>query len=165
MIRSDPARVAALLAGDVDMIDVVPTADIAKLKEKWGEEYQFHLAGTGPFMLKEYVPNDHVTMVRNPDYAWASPIFHQGVAYLDEIEFRFYGDPATRAPALESGEVDVMGEIAPVDAASVGVAMPKKIDPRTEKIRSAGKINPLAKRIFSFKETLSSRGRAGARCG
>lgn len=32
-IRSDPARVAALLAGDVDMIDVVPTPDIAKLKE------------------------------------------------------------------------------------------------------------------------------------
>ena len=30
-IRSNPARVAALLAGDVDMIDVVPTADIAKL--------------------------------------------------------------------------------------------------------------------------------------
>ena len=33
-IRSDPTRVAALLAGDVDMIDVVPTADIAKLKKE-----------------------------------------------------------------------------------------------------------------------------------
>jgi len=32
-IKSDPARVAALLAGDVDMIDVVPTADIPRLKE------------------------------------------------------------------------------------------------------------------------------------
>jgi len=32
-IRSDPARVAALLAGDVDMIDVVPTADIEKLEK------------------------------------------------------------------------------------------------------------------------------------
>ena len=32
-IRSDPTRVAALLAGDVDMIDVVPTADIAKLEK------------------------------------------------------------------------------------------------------------------------------------
>jgi len=32
-IKEDPARVAALLAGDVDMIDVVPTADIAKLKK------------------------------------------------------------------------------------------------------------------------------------
>ncbi|MFQ5828418.1 MAG: ABC transporter substrate-binding protein [Candidatus Methylomirabilia bacterium] len=33
-IRSDPARVAALLAGDVDMIDVVPTADIAQLQKR-----------------------------------------------------------------------------------------------------------------------------------
>jgi peptide/nickel transport system substrate-binding protein len=31
-IRSDPARVAGLLAGDVDMIEVVPTADVARLK-------------------------------------------------------------------------------------------------------------------------------------
>ena len=32
-IRSDPTRVAALLAGDVEMIDVVPTADITKLRK------------------------------------------------------------------------------------------------------------------------------------
>lgn len=32
-IKSAPSRVAALLAGDVDMIDGVPTADLAKLKE------------------------------------------------------------------------------------------------------------------------------------
>ena len=31
-INSGPTRVAALLAGDVDMIDLVPTADIARLK-------------------------------------------------------------------------------------------------------------------------------------
>ncbi len=33
-IKSPPARVAALLAGDVDMIDAVPTADIARLKKE-----------------------------------------------------------------------------------------------------------------------------------
>ncbi len=32
-IKSDPTRVAALLAGDVDMIDNVPTADIPRLKK------------------------------------------------------------------------------------------------------------------------------------
>ncbi len=86
--------------------------------KKWGEDYQFHQAGTGPFMLKEYVPRDHLTLVRNPDYKWAPDFFsHQGPAYLKEVVFRFYVDPATRAPALESGEVDVMGEIPPADAA------------------------------------------------
>ena len=33
-IKSPPARVAALLAGDVEMIDDVPTADIARLKKE-----------------------------------------------------------------------------------------------------------------------------------
>ena len=32
LITSDPSRIAALLAGDVQMIEVVPTADFAKLK-------------------------------------------------------------------------------------------------------------------------------------
>jgi hypothetical protein len=30
--------------------------------------------------------------------------------------FRFFTDPATRAPALESGAADIMGELAPLDA-------------------------------------------------
>ena len=33
-IKSGPSRVAALLAGDVDFIDLVPTADIARLKNE-----------------------------------------------------------------------------------------------------------------------------------
>ena len=85
--------------------------------ERWGAEYQLHQVGTGPFMMREYVPNDHLTLVRNPDYAWAPEVYgHDGPAYLDEIEFRFYVDPAVRALALESGEVHVMGEVPPQDA-------------------------------------------------
>jgi len=85
--------------------------------EKWGADYQLHQVGTGPFILKEYIPQDHLTLVRNPDYNWAPSIFkHPGPAYLEEIEFRFFVEPATRALALEGGEADVMGEIPPHDA-------------------------------------------------
>lgn len=85
--------------------------------EKWGADYQLHQVGTGPFIMKEYIPKDHLTLVRNPDYNWAPTIFnHQGPAYLEEIEFRFFVEPATRALALEGGEADVMGEIPPHDA-------------------------------------------------
>jgi peptide/nickel transport system substrate-binding protein len=84
---------------------------------KWGAAYQEHQVGTGPFMMKEYVPKDHITLVRNPAYNWAPSVMkHQGAADLDEITFRFYPDPATRAAALQSGEVDVMGEVPPQDA-------------------------------------------------
>ena len=85
--------------------------------EKWGMDYQMHQVGTGPFMFKEYIPKDHLTLVRNPGYNWAPAIFdHQGPAYLEEIEFRFFMEPATRALALEAGEAHVMGEIPPQDA-------------------------------------------------
>ena len=54
------------------------------------------------------------------DYEWG-PAFlrNQGAAEVDEIEFRFFEDPATRAIALESDQADVMGEIPPQDATRV----------------------------------------------
>jgi peptide/nickel transport system substrate-binding protein len=95
----------------------VGMASPAALRE-WGADYQFHQVGTGPFKFVEYVPNDHLTLVRNDDYNWGPAIYeHSGPAYLDEIEFRFFTDPAGRALALEAGDVDVMGELPPLDAA------------------------------------------------
>jgi peptide/nickel transport system substrate-binding protein len=86
--------------------------------QQWGADYQLHQVGTGPFIFREYVPQDHLTLVRNPDYDWAPDVYsHDGPAYLDEIEFRFFVDAAVRALALESGDADVMGEMPPQDAA------------------------------------------------
>jgi peptide/nickel transport system substrate-binding protein len=85
---------------------------------KWGADYQSHQVGTGPFKFVEYVPNDHLTLVRNDAYHWGPSIYdHPGPAYLDEIEFRFFTEPSARALALEAGDADVMGEVPPLDAA------------------------------------------------
>jgi peptide/nickel transport system substrate-binding protein len=85
--------------------------------QKWGADYRDHQVGTGPFMIQEYVAKDHITLAKNPDYNWAPEFMgHQGPAYLEQITFRFYPDAATRAPALEAGEADVMGEVPPQDA-------------------------------------------------
>jgi peptide/nickel transport system substrate-binding protein len=88
-----------------------------KALAQWGAEYQMHQVGTGPFKFVEYVPKDHLTLARNPDYKWGPEVLaHRGPAYLDEIVFKFYEDPATRSLALEAGEVHVMGEMPPQDA-------------------------------------------------
>jgi peptide/nickel transport system substrate-binding protein len=79
--------------------------------------YQFHQVGTGPFVLVDYVPGDKIVLRRNPDYAWG-PSFYKPVGpnSVKEIEFRFFTDSATRAPALQTGDAQVMGELAPADA-------------------------------------------------
>ncbi len=79
--------------------------------------YQFHQVGTGPYKFVEYVPGDRLVLARNPDYAWAPRFMqNQGPPYVDEIEFRFFEDPASRALALESGDAQIMGELLPSDA-------------------------------------------------
>jgi peptide/nickel transport system substrate-binding protein len=86
--------------------------------ETWGSsDYQFHQVGSGPYRFVEYVPKDHLAIARYDDYDWAPSIYDQDRASIDTIVFRFYEDPATRALALESGEVDVIGEVPHLDAA------------------------------------------------
>ncbi len=81
------------------------------------ERYQFHQVGTGPFRFVEYLPGDRLVIRRNADYTWM-PSFYQPVNDLsvDEVEFRFFSDPPTRAIALESGDAQIMGELLPIDA-------------------------------------------------
>ncbi|MFC0216956.1 ABC transporter substrate-binding protein [Pseudochelatococcus lubricantis] len=57
--------------------------------------------GTGPFKLVEWVPGSHLIFDRNPDY------WDEGKPYLDRLVLRIITDPAARAAALETGEVDI----------------------------------------------------------
>jgi peptide/nickel transport system substrate-binding protein len=59
--------------------------------------------GTGPFMFKDYVPNDHATFVKNPNY-WG-----KNGPYLDQIVLKpFGGDEKAEVSALETGAVDLL---------------------------------------------------------
>lgn len=82
-----------------------------------GDKFGVQPVGTGPFIFKEYLPGSHVKLVRNPDYKWG-PAFlkHEGPAYLDEITFRFISEDASRAAAIESGNVQVISRTPYADA-------------------------------------------------
>jgi len=58
--------------------------------------------GTGPFMFKEWLPNDRMVMVRNPHY------WQKGKPYLNSVIFRTVPDMQTRFAGLQSGELDVI---------------------------------------------------------
>lgn len=80
--------------------------------ESWGPgDYQFHQVGSGPYRFVEYLPNQRLTLERNPDYAWGPSIYRSDQAAIDRIVFEFFEDPATRAVALESGRVEIIGEL------------------------------------------------------
>src|SRR5690606_8636062 len=65
--------------------------------------------GTGPFVVTEWVPQQHVLLERNEDYATPGPqAQNDGPSYIERIEWRFIPDPATRWAALQSGEVHVI---------------------------------------------------------
>jgi peptide/nickel transport system substrate-binding protein len=87
------------------------------LSEYTKNTYQWHQVGTGPYKLVDFLPGDHITLQRNPDYNWG-PVFYAPASdeSLDTIEFRFYEDPPTRSLALESGAVQMIGELLPSDA-------------------------------------------------
>ncbi len=84
--------------------------------DKYGADFGSNPVGTGPFKFKEWVKQDHVTIVKNPDYNWApAPFKRNGQAYLDEIVFQIIPEASTRGVTLENGEVDMTEELTPDD--------------------------------------------------
>ncbi len=74
--------------------------------------------GSGPYRFVEWVHGSHVTLERNPDYAWSPPIFErQGPPLVDRIVFRFIPEHSTRLAALESGEVNAIEGVPEADEA------------------------------------------------
>jgi len=68
------------------------------------------MVGTGPFMFKEWVAGDHITVVKNPNY-WDTA----NAAHLDQITFKGIGDSTAKLQDLQSGGVDAAFSISPLD--------------------------------------------------
>jgi peptide/nickel transport system substrate-binding protein len=79
-------------------------------------EFARHPVGTGPFVFKEWIPKDHVTLVKNPDYNWGSSYFkHTGPAYLDQVTFKVIPDQSVRTGTLKTGETHIIDDIDPLE--------------------------------------------------
>ena len=66
--------------------------------------------GTGPFRFKEWVPSDHFSVVRNPDY------WQPGKPYVDQVDVRIARDAQSTLVYLESGALDWMSSVPALDA-------------------------------------------------
>lgn len=59
-------------------------------------------SGTGPFMLVEYLPDDHVSLKANPDY------WEKGYPCLDEVRYNIITDPQAQISAFRQGSADIV---------------------------------------------------------
>ena len=96
---------AALKAGNADQTPI-SSNKYAQGSLPQGQD----MVGTGPFIFKEWVPGDHVTIVKNPNY-WDAA----NAAHLDQVTFKPFGDSTATLQAIQSGGVDAAFSISPLD--------------------------------------------------
>lgn len=84
---------AAYFESAMGLQPVVEPAFFDKLKSE--------ASGTGAFSVKEWVPGDHLTMLKNPTY------WNAGRPLVDEAEVRIFADEGALVSALEGGVIDI----------------------------------------------------------
>jgi len=65
------------------------------------QQMRLHPIGTGPFKFVEYKPNEHIKVVRNPDY------WKKGRPYLDAIEYKIVPNRSTAILGFVAGQYDL----------------------------------------------------------
>lgn len=81
--------------------------------KKAGQQFGMSPVGSGPFSLKEWVRQDHLTLARNTGYTWAPAGVpaSAGGKPVPIVLVRFIPEDATRVGALERDEVDVVENV------------------------------------------------------
>lgn len=123
----DP-EVGSAGAGDLNMIDTIEVVDtytvritlkqptgpflaalggrynaiIPKDSAPTGDTLRRTAIGTGPFMVKEFVPAQRLVLVKNPDY------WEEGKPYLDELVIQVVPDEQTALAGLRAGTIDAL---------------------------------------------------------
>ena len=72
--------------------------------EGWGDNFGYHLSGTGAFYLDEFSLDEQAVLTANEDYWLGAPA-------LDKLVYKFISDPSQAANALLTGEVDLATQL------------------------------------------------------
>ncbi|MHB1132790.1 MAG: ABC transporter substrate-binding protein [Chloroflexota bacterium] len=98
-----PDKFTAQLSFDKPQAVIFDILDIMCIVDRTAvEKLSTNDAGSGPFMVTKYVPNDEVVMQRFPDY------WDKGKPYLDEYVLKTTPDAAAMVLSLESKALDVI---------------------------------------------------------
>jgi ABC-type transport system substrate-binding protein len=82
-------------------------------EKKLGTEFGRHPAGSGPYVVKDYIGGERVSLVPNPNYDGPKP------AKLAEIDFMTAPEDGSRVALMETGAVDIVERVPPESIASI----------------------------------------------
>ena len=86
-----------------------PVLDSGDFESLWDINTEpAEVIGTGPFTISEYVPQERLTLQRNPNY-WLQDEEGNHLPYLDEVIYHIVPDFAAELAAFQSGETDYHG--------------------------------------------------------
>ena len=77
------------------------------LTEVGTDQFALEPIGSGPYVLGDWVRGDRIVFEANPTY-W------QGEAGISQVVWRTIPEPSSRVAALQTGEVDLIWEIPPI---------------------------------------------------
>jgi peptide/nickel transport system substrate-binding protein len=78
------------------------------------------VVGSGPFVLKQYVQNQSITLAKRTGYDWGSSLWSKkGEAYLDKVVFKVVPEAGVRAGSLQSGQVDAISSVGRANEAAL----------------------------------------------
>src|SRR5712691_7082090 len=99
-----PDKYTAIFKSDLPrptIFDLLEFLNICDKDTLEGPDAKNSAVGTGPFKFVEWVPGDHVTLTKNPNYR------QTGKPYLDGIQIPILRDQQAMATQLEAGALDI----------------------------------------------------------
>ncbi|MER6272356.1 ABC transporter substrate-binding protein [Streptomyces sp900105755] len=92
----------------------------ASVKKSPQQKCSDGVVGSGPFVLKQYVQNQSVTLGKRTGYDWGSSLWSKkGEAYLDKLVFKVVPEAGVRAGSLQSGQVDAISSVGKANEAAL----------------------------------------------
>jgi peptide/nickel transport system substrate-binding protein len=106
------APYTAVINSDVAMQEGATAAADADASDKAENWFLYHSAGSGPYVLASYKPNDELRLRRNDKY-WGAP------PQIGDVVIKQTKDAVSQAQMLESGAADIAMQIDPDTARSI----------------------------------------------
>lgn len=115
MASSSETKLSEFIIGQVNITG--PEWDTLTDEQKLDWHYA---CGTGPYILTEYVADNHFTFERNPNYYDTDERHPENkLPYIDKITLQKYGDTTTVMSSFFAGNLDYIAQTANLSSAEV----------------------------------------------